>query len=158
MRRAALLGLVVLTALGGCSHRQCPGFVAGYTPGEKPTSKKVPYDATVELYARDQPQATGPLTSTGVTSGTRVGFRREKDSSVVAFVGERPVPIPDGRCEWVIVTSSWPRFWSRRADDAERAAEAARNSLVLAGLGLGIAAFGAAYVLAGGSISPDAQR
>jgi hypothetical protein len=154
LRRAVLLGLAVLTVPGGCSHPRRPGVVSSYSPGQTPTWAKVPYDATVELYARDQPQATGPLTSTGVTGGTWVGFRREPGGSVVAFVGERPVPIPDGRCEWVIVASSWPRWWARRADDAGRAAEAAGNALVLTGIGLGIAAFVAAYVMAGGSISP----
>jgi hypothetical protein len=154
MRRAALLGLAVLTALGGCANPRRPGVVARYEPGQKLTSKKVPYDATVELYARDQPAATGPLTSTGVTGGTRVGFRREPDGSVVAFVGGRPVPIPDGRCEWVIVASSWPRWWARRADDAERAAEAAGTALALTGLGLGIAAFVVAYGYAGGTTTP----
>ena len=153
MRRAVLLALAVLTVLGGCSHPRRPGVLASYTPGQKPTSAKAPYDATVELYARDEAQASGPLTSTGVTGGTRVGFRREADGSVVAFVGERPVPLQDGRFEWVIVASSWPRWWARRADNAGRAAEAAGNALVFTGIGLGIAALVAAYAMAGGTIS-----
>jgi hypothetical protein len=154
MRRAVLLGLVALTTFGGCANPRRPGVVAVYAPGQKPTSAKVPYDATVELYARDQPQVTGPLTSTGVTGGTRVGFRCEPDGSVIAFVGGRPVPIPDGRCEWVIVSSSWPRWWARRADDAGRAAEAAGTALALTGVGLGIAAFVVAYGYAGGTTTP----
>ena len=149
--RTLLLALALLTAFGGCSHPRRPGLVAAYAPGQKLTSKKVPYDATVELYARDRPDAVGPLTSTGVTGGTRLGFRREADGTIVAFVGERPVAIPDGQCEWVIVASSWPRWWSRRADDAERAAQAAGQVLVLTGIGLGILGFTAAYTLAGGS-------
>jgi hypothetical protein len=152
MCRTVLLTLAVLTALGGCSHRSGPGVVARYEPGKELTSKTVPYDATVELYSRDQASATGPLTSTTVTGGTPVGFRREADGSVVAFVGERPVPIPDGRCEWVIVASSWPRWWSRRADDAERGAKALGEALVVTGICLGVLGFGAAYAMAGGSI------
>ena len=151
MRRAVLLCLVVLTALGGCSHRSNPGVVAKYEPGQKLTSKKVPYDAKVELHARDQPDAVGPLTSTGVTGGTRVGFRRGPDGAVVAFVGERPVPIPDGRCEWIIVASSWPRWWSRRADDAERATKTIGQALLVTGICLGALGFTAAYMWAGGS-------
>jgi hypothetical protein len=151
MRGLLLLSLTVLTAFSGCTHPSCPGVLACYVPGQKLMSKKVPYDATVELYACDQPDAVGPLTSTGVTGGTRLGFRRGPDGAVVAFVGERPVPIPDGRCEWVIVASSWPRWLSRRADDAERAAQAAGQVLVLTGIGLGILGFTAAYALAGGS-------
>jgi hypothetical protein len=152
MRRAVLLCLIVLCAIGGCSHRSGPGVVARYEPGKKLMSKTIPYDATVELYSRDQPGATGPLTSTTVAGGTMVGFRRESDGSVVAFVGERPVPIPDGRCEWVIVASSWPRWWSRRADDAERGTQALGQALLVTGICLGALGFTAAYAMAGGSI------
>lgn len=145
--------LLLLTALfaTGCIDRPGGRVIVFYEPGQKPKSRKVAYDATVELIARDQQAATGPLTSTGVTSGTRVGFREESDGSVVAFVGERPVPIPEGRSEWVMVSTSWPRWWSRRGEDLNRAAEASGTAIYLTGVVVGAAAFTAAYALAGGS-------
>ena len=150
MRRAVLFGLVVLTGTGGCANPRVPGVVAAYEPGQKPTSAKVPYDVVVELHARGQPTSTGPITSTGVTGGTRVGFRREPGGPVVAFVGERPVRIPDGRCEWVVVSSSWPRWWARRVDDAERVTRAAGEALTVTAIGVGAVTLGAAYLYAQG--------
>lgn len=154
MRRFTLLGLAVLTALTGCTVPGKNGVVAAYRPGQKPTSKKVPYDSTVELHAREQRHATGPITSTGVTGGTEVGFRREPDGSVVAFVGERPVPIPDGRCEWVIVASSWPRWWSRRKDDGKQLAAGMGTALGMTAVVCGAVGLGALYAAASSGGTP----
>ena len=148
MRRALLLGLVLLTAAGGCSNLSRPGLIVGIEPGGKPSSKLILTDSIVELHAREQPSGNGPITSTGVISGTRVGFRANRDGSVVAFVGDRIVPISDGRCEWVMVETCWPRWWSRRADDAERAAKATAEALTVTGIGIGAVTLGAAYIVA----------
>ena len=153
MRRATLIGLIFLTASGGCTTSRDPRFVAAYVPGQKPTSKKIRYDGIVELYARDHP-ADGPITSTGVPGGTRVGFRAQADGSIVAFVGERTVPIPDGRCEWVIAESSWPRWWSRRAEDAERAARLTGEAVGIAAIGLGLAGLVVLYGIAESNSNP----
>ncbi len=86
-RRASLVLLAASFALCGCTKPRHGGTIASYCPAQKPTSRKIAYDATVELHARDQPGVAGPITSTGVTGGTRVGFRMEPTGSVVAFVG-----------------------------------------------------------------------
>jgi len=148
MRRALLLGLALLTAMSGCASPRERTIVAAYEPGKKPSSRMVLLDSIVELHAGEQPAGSPPVTSTGVIGGTRVGFRAGPDGSIVAFVGDRTVPIPDGRCEWVIVESCWPRWWSRRADDAERAAKATAEALTLTGVGIGAVTLGAAYLVA----------
>ena len=101
-----------------------PDVVASYEPGRKPSSKKILWDSIVELHAREQPAGQEPITSTGVISGTRVGFREGPDGTVVAFVGDRLVPIPEGRCEWVVVETCWPRWWSAPSRPRGTAAEA----------------------------------
>jgi hypothetical protein len=148
MRRFTLLCLALLTALGGCANPHSQGVVAAYRPGQKPTSTPIRYAATVELYARDQPQSTGPLTSTAVTGGTAVGFRAEPNGSVVAVVGERPIPIPDGRCEWVIVPGSGPTWWGRRKADGKQAATSVGTALGMTAVVLGALGLGAAYAMA----------
>jgi hypothetical protein len=105
-------------------------------------------DSIVELHSREMGDFRRPITSTGVISGTRVGFRANPDGSVVAFVGDRIVPIPDGRSEWVVVEKCWPRWWSRRAEDAERAAEATAEAMKVTGIGIGAVTLGATYFLA----------
>ena len=150
MRRAMLFGLALLTATSGCANPRKSSVVAAYGPGREPSSKMILCDSIIELHAREQRTGAGPITATGVISGTRVGFRTEPNGSVVAFVGDRSVPIPEGRCEWVVVETCWPRWWSRRADDAERAAKATAEALTVTGIGIGAVALGAAYVVAGG--------
>jgi hypothetical protein len=146
-----LMLVVVSFATAGCALSNRGGSIAAYSPGQKPMSRKVAYDATVELHVKNAEGADISLTSTGVTAGTRVGFRHAADGSVVAFVGERPVIIPEGPCEWVIVASSWPRWWSRRGDDVQHAAEATAAVLTVTGIAIGATAFTAAYMWAGGS-------
>jgi hypothetical protein len=148
MRRALLLVLALLIAAGGCANPRNPGLVVAHETGRKPSSKMILTDSIVELHAREQPTGNGPITSTGVISGTRIGFRANPDGSVVAFVGDRIVPIPEGRCEWVMVETCWPRWWSRRADDAERAAKATAEALTVTGIGIGAVTLGAAYIVA----------
>jgi hypothetical protein len=147
MRRAVLVALVLPIAFGGCTNPRNPTVAAVYVPGQKLASRTIRYDAIVELHARDQP-TSGPITATGVPGGTRVGFRKSTEGSVVAFVGERVVPIPDGHCEWIIVSSSWPRWWSRRAQDAERAARLTGEVLAVTAIGIGIAGLAAAFAVA----------
>jgi hypothetical protein len=148
MRRALLLGLALITATSGCANPRKPHVVAAYGPGRELSSKLILCDSIVELHAREHATGVGPITATGVISGTRVGFRAQPDGSVVAFVGERTVPIPNGRCEWMVVETCWPRWWSRRGDDAERAAEAAAEALKVTGIGIGAVTLGAAYIVA----------
>jgi hypothetical protein len=146
MRRAVLLALALLTAAQGCVSPRRSSVVAVYEPGGKTMSRRILLDSLVELHAREHGGSV--ITSTGVISGTRVGFRANPDGSVVAFVGDRIVPIPEGRCEWVVVERCWPRWWSRRADDAERGAQAAVQALTLTGFGIGAVTLGAAYLVA----------
>jgi hypothetical protein len=147
MRLALLLSLAILTTAGGCANPRKPDVVASYEPGRKPSSRKILWDSIVELHAHEQHAGQAPITSTGVISGTRVGFREGPDGTVVAFVGDRLVPIPEGRFEWVVVETCWPRWWSRRTEDAERAAQATGEALTVTGIGIGATALGAAYIV-----------
>ena len=148
MRLALLVIPALLCVLCGCALPRQQTVVASYEPGTKPTSRMIVLDSIVELHAREESADRGPITSTGVISGTRVGFRTGGDGSVVAFVGGRTIPVPSGRCEWGVVETCWPRWWSRRADDAERAAEATAEALKITGIGIGAVSLGAAYLAA----------
>ena len=148
MRLVLLVIAALICAPCGCALPRQRTVVASYEPGTKPTSRMIVLDSIVELRAREESDGRGPITSTGVISGTRVGFRTGGDGSVVAFVGDRNVSIPSGRCEWVVVETCWPRWWSRRAEDAERAAEATAEALKITGIGIGAVSLGAAYLVA----------
>jgi hypothetical protein len=108
MRWFAFMSLAVLTAICGCAHAPPSppppppiGTVVEYHPRETPLTTHVAYDGVYTLLALDQPQMPNPVLTAQAWRGTRIGFLRLRDHSVVAVVGKARFPIPEGSYVWL---------------------------------------------------------
>jgi hypothetical protein len=104
MRGFAIFALAVGTAFVGCAHTPpaaTPGAVVEYHPGVTAISTHVGQAGVYTLIALDQPQLANPVISTQAWPGTRIGFLRLRDHSVVAVIGRARFPIPEGTYVWM---------------------------------------------------------
>jgi hypothetical protein len=115
MRRVALVGLAVLTAVSGCVNPHGHKPVAELGPGITPITSTVRYDATYALLSTDRPGEV--LYTTHLVRGERVGFRRELGQPVVAVAGGVALPLGDGTYAWVIPDGARPNWRARASQD-----------------------------------------
>ena len=105
MFRRTVLALALVSAATGCIGSPPKGPLVEYRDGLTPITRRVPCDATYRLCRSDDPGAP-PLVEGHVKEGDRVGFRREKDGSVVVDHAGCVTALPPGAYRWECVPES----------------------------------------------------
>jgi hypothetical protein len=148
MPRRFVVALALVSALTGCIGSPPNGPLVEYRDGLTPITRRVPCDATYRLCRSDDPNAA-PLAEPYVKEGQRVGFRREKDGSVIGDAAGCTVELPPGAYRWEVVPESVPplrdRVRQRVREDVLETAAFTGNALLLGGIVLLAIALSTAY-------------
>ena len=135
MFRRLILPLAYIATLTGCVSAPPRGAFVEYHDGQAPATRKVKYEATYELCAKDQPSGTPPLTAHHIAKGERVGFCRASDGSLWALAPGYSLPLAPGTYTWEVVPGSGPppkeRFWCEVRDHSR---VAGRVILIIGGV------------------------
>jgi hypothetical protein len=121
VRPTVLLALPWLSLLCGCHALIRDAEVIDYRPGGTAATTVAKFDASYRLSA---PGVRRSWIETDVLQGNAVGFRQERDGTVVAFAGEQTwrVEASDGRHVWLCTprpVTAWDQFLVRTRDTSE---------------------------------------
>lgn len=148
MFRRVVLALALLSALTGCIGSPPAGPLVEYRDGLTPITRRVPCDATYRLCRSDAADAP-PLAEPRVRENDRIGFRREKDGSVVGDAAGCTIELPPGAYRWEVVPESvapWrERFRRHVRQDVTETAVFTGRAIVIGSLVVLFIALSAAY-------------
>jgi hypothetical protein len=146
--RRPVLALAILSALTGCIGSPPKGPLVEYRDGLTPITRRVPCDATYRLCRSDDYDAP-PLAEPHVKENQRIGFRREKDGTVVADGAGCTIELPPGAYQWEVVPESVPpfreRFRQRIHEDVTETVEFTGHALLMGTIVVLAIALSAAY-------------
>jgi hypothetical protein len=125
MRQVLMLSAASLTILNGCTTPSIRNPVPETQQSScesqkeiKPTISKLTEPATYVLRSFDHDDAA-PLATIHLSTGDRLGFKREKDGSLLAVAGKQTFPVPEGTSGWVVVQKPSPDLHQKNELTAE---------------------------------------
>lgn len=150
MFRRVVLALALVSALTGCIGSPPTGPLVEYRDGLTPITRRVPCDATYRLCRSDDPTAPS-LIEPYIKENDRIGFRREKDGTVVGDAAGCTIELPPGAYRWEVVPESVApfreRFRQRVHEDVTETAEFTRNAIIIGGIVVLALALSLAYAI-----------
>lgn len=106
----SLISLVLCAAVlaGGCHVDSAPQTINRFGTAGRDAVIRTPYKGDFVLYkmpdkATDGPESAGVSIATiHLEKGQWLGFKRDEHGTAVAVAGDHPIPIQDGKYEWVM--------------------------------------------------------